>query len=327
MILDVDFRYSAKLIPYRKRNPIEANFRSRVAVEVPEIAESDAPLAFRYADPDTFYLSDEPPAEAMVEVRKIGGILYEPYLLRDTTPPQRMKADDLVRAAADAVSRDHSGFDPLGCATARWRQVDSEPRDFPRAKAVSDTRDKVASDIRERASRLALVEGTLYRATREPVYNIQSHNYTKILRLPSTEIRHRSTYRADELEVMPEHARRSLDNRGTIEVLDPSAITYMGPQFAAVEEAEAILESLKSSLHSWTVEAFARYATLRDVVAPLAQGRQAPDEGAMDALVGALKELQREDLGDSYWHGSIDVLMGRLDALAMRSLSMEGPQP
>lgn len=333
MILDVTYRYAAKLIPFQKRNPIDVRFIDTIAVEVRELEEIEAPLAFRYQDPERYLDPGEPsPENSLIDVRKIGGGLFEPYILRDSArdPYRSMGASDLVEAAKSAYLADRSGFDPFDTATMNHYSRDSRIEDFPRSKPVSSARDSTIQAIHDRAASLVLVGGRLYKSTTEPVYSQRSmRGYVVIERL-NRDLRAekrscQNLFRADEFDQIG--LREDAEGIHRIEVLDPSAITFRGPELAMVEQAASLLESLKRGLPDTTVEKFARYVDLREILRRVDADPSGPSQDSIDAVVEVVRRIQENDLEDSYWMQAIDRSLARLDASTMRSLATEGLSP
>lgn len=329
MLLDVKFRYPVKVIPYQKRKYVSTHYRDSTPVLIRELEDVEAPVAFRYVDPNQHaWDKNNIPDAARLDVRAVDGALYEPYCYQSGANSEwvRLDAGFLKAAAAEDVEKE-TGYsaDVFGTSTKRWRTEDDKPEDFPRSRHISDERKAVIDAINAKADRLLLIDGTLYRRTTEPVYTLRG-NYLSVQRLSRAQTdqsRYTALYRADELEQIHEGYRRDMSELSTIEVLDPAAITYRGPALALFEVASSVLENLKSGLAEASVAQFARYAAFRDVVLAAESSGTTAEDATVQAIVPLLDEIRKHDMDpDNYNQRRIAEVTERLDAAALRSLDL-----
>lgn len=333
MLLDVRYRYTAKIIPFQKRNEIERDYLDTVTVKVREVSDVEAPVAFRFLDAERMPWEQGAgtPDAALVDVRVVDDALFEPYARQIGSRDDwvRLDASFLTQAAATDVETE-AGYTAnlFGTATKRYNSRDTDPGDFPKARHLSDDRRARTDAIHGKADALLLIDGALYRRTTEPVYSIRGHHLSikRLATISGETISHASTYRADEAELIPEAYRR--DGLDPIEVLEPQAITYRGPALALFESASSVLSGLKSGLADASVESFSRYAALRDAIRTAEALGVTAEDSTVETILPLLEQILAKDLGKDHWSASrIEAIAARLDAMALRSLDDCGFRP
>ncbi len=344
MILHVNYRYTAEIVPPRKRNGVERTYLGTVAVEVREAGPDEAPVALRFRS-DVFF--DEAPTGTLLELRLMDGKLWRPCF----DPPDRASHfDDGPKPAAVFRGPDwlegtaKSGFrtnpehgSPFPTGFKQWNAAEVPPsiEDDPEARTVrsANAKEREAA-IAEAAAGFLLVDGVVHRTCSEPVYEIRPGDrwvHPVFLDAVNGNSGPERIFRADEIGYLGGMDRLdAVPDESRIEVVIPEAVRYDGPMLALVRSADAALSWMKNAIAERDVDFFRSYAALRDGVRTFAAWRgtmehpPVDDDGFASLCRDAMDAAGGKDGFDTY---RMTAALDRLDARALGLDLSGGPRP
>jgi hypothetical protein len=278
MIVEVPFLYSVSVVPPRCRNAVPKIVRDTLPVKLHVAAAEDMPVAMRVVTArDTPIVADDKTATP-TELRWDGKSLYAPWRGGHDEAPGPLDKAEIERRVAAMTGT------PFACIQSKpeddyhsWRQEPAVRLEDIEGRVVADNRrDRVAS-LLEAARDHILVDGVFMTPSPEPVWKVDAdrrwprveaefaHEY--ILRDRSV----RSLYRADRLDAAIDAAANGefdCDQRGLIEVLVPEAVRLALDDIGFIREVRHYLadDDVRKDLSEGSVEQFAAYAAVRDLV-------------------------------------------------------------
>jgi hypothetical protein len=344
MILHVDYRYTAGIIPPRKRNPVERVYRGTVPVEVREAEAGEAPVAMRFRS-DVFF--DEAPPGTMLDLRWLDGKLWRPCFdppARDVMfsdgpmPPAVRRGVDWLEACARTGYRNDSAHgSPFPTGFKSWGSTEEPPRigEDPEARTVQTSNaGEREADIAKAAARFLVVDGIVHRTCPEPVYEIRPGDrfvHPVLLGSVNSNTGPERIFRADELDlIMGMDRLDEVPEESRIEVLIPEAVRFDGPMQCLIRSADSALSWMKNAIAERDVEFFRTYAAMRDGLRAFTSWRGALEHPPVDDA--EFSALCRETMEAAGGEGGFDAhrmsqALDRLDARALASDFGAGPRP
>lgn len=297
MIVNVTVVYEAWVLRNRKRNPEAGMFTAALAVEVPEVAGVEAPVAFTHSEAD----SDCPP-----EARWYGGRLWVPHDGGTGDCGRQASAAEFLAELSDP---DHASLGPHPRGP-RSDGVSASVADAdPTVRVVyrSDLDEVLEAARRELADRL-VVDGMAWRALAEPVIRIGHTGDHVWAGIQVRSKRDHLCFRLDEADRVPDclpglepgAVRAAVSGLG-ISVRLPEALGVDTRTPALAEAARLALDVMRGRIEVADGEHFASFAAVRDAHHPVdvalaahaaredRQGGPLFAEGDVAALADALR--------------------------------------
>ncbi len=270
-IIDVPFSYEAIVRHKRKRNTSRHVYVATVPIEIPDLTDAQAPIALRYQDHN--YGDGDP-----VEMRWFQGQLWAQKTVSDdddkTVPADfdwLLKVNQEAGQSANPLKAHDSPR--TGATTARIED------DVDIQEVHVSGREAIEAKIRELASEIVLIGGTIWESSKEPYLHLStSGGYAWInVSRPWQEHAKRLSFRLDQLGIIKQACAQDLRGIETVtgpvvEILIPDALKKPCDEEALLEAARDILSDMKKAIATENVEYFIAYRDLREAVKTAERG-------------------------------------------------------
>jgi len=277
MQIDIAFDYHIRFIPYRHQNTQVLPAAGRVAVDIEEVSNKDAPVVLRAADPKNRRFEPKQDGSPR-EVRYYRGM----HMVESITVEEFVAAvrDDLEKtffgkAKPLSKNRGNWGFKHYTAEEILRKQVK------PMREFVDDKGKSVAEKLRELASKMIIVGGKVYEYTPEPVLEINSNGVRIKTRPPRRYVDdphgrfdfhdyYLSSYYSSGTDVHANlrHASAILPNDANpvpyIEVVDASAFTFDATTYDCTNIADRLFNTLQAKAASLPWPLLDAFISLRD---------------------------------------------------------------
>lgn len=295
MLIEVPFIYTANVLFERQLKPRAHKVRGWHPTMVHEASAEDAVLVANMKCDE--YFEHEPPR---MDVRHWQGEFWAPVIRgrndrRDTPFFTAEAYTGLMRSIEQVDIFSLSNVDGW-----RWREAAESLEAIQPKRVVSTDAAEETRKIDERAGRLLIVDGTVFRRVTEPVMSVSYHRHGRDIPMEISlstgflgDLRGNRIRRADDFDalmeefegkaaIQPNWRQNFLDNK--IEVYRADLLKWCPERQDLVIQLKSFTETVIRQLAGMSVEQFGSYVVLREAVKGLDPER---DDGVEEACLAA----------------------------------------